>query len=117
MKFSKVSLQERIEQNERELNKLKSMSDDFKIKYYELNNNACNLLEKYNLEKMENDTLKAENESIKTENEKLKVIIEGLIEECETMLNNTKLKDKVSKIYTESLLHYANSTLGIVYKK
>ena len=110
MKFSKVSLQERIEQNEKELDKIKITAENFKNKYYELNNNSVRLFSKYTLEK-------EENERLREENEKLKSIIEALIDECESLLNTTSLKGKVSTVYSEAILHYAISTLGSISKK
>lgn len=117
MKFSKVSLQEKIDQNEKEINTLKQTVENFKFKYYELNDNALKLFTSYTLEKEENTRLKEENE-------KMKEIIEGLVEECEGLLNIVPLKstqgtfkDKISKVYNDSLLYYAISTLGTITKK
>lgn len=124
MKFSKVSLQERIEQNEKELDELKRTTENFKSKYYELNNKSVKLFSKYTLEKEENERLKEENENLRhnneefrEENEKLKNIVEALIDECESLLNTTFLKNKVSTVYSQAIIYYAISTLGTTYKK
>ncbi len=110
MKFSKLSLQEKIEENERQIENLKIMSVEFKTKYYSLQKESLELFSMYNLEKNEN-------EKLRIENEKLKSIIEGLIQECENILQSVPLKDKVSSVYNEALIHYAISTLGSVIKK
>jgi hypothetical protein len=105
MKFSKVSLQERIEQNETEIKKLKIITETFKTKYDDLQARAIKLLDEYTLEKKEN--------------ERLKGIIEGLVEECNSLLKTIEtleFNNSLKKSYYESMLHYSISTLGTISK-